>query len=288
MDGDGLPELLIGVPWYDRSTREPLTGAAVLVMSQDFPEPGAAALDTSGVDLWTGPNAGARAGTSVACADVIGDPTPDLIIGAPFADGDHEGEGTVFIVDGGRRLTGELELVAQRALRGGTEDAWLGWSVATGDLDGDGLTELISGAPGHVRAPGPEVSRPQGLTLLWNGVDLPDRARDVPFSRISGQEEGDSLGRTLKVADLDADGHADLLVGAPRRLVDRSYDAGSLYVFLGAEGHATLRPESPPESAHAVWETSEPYYQTGGTVAVGDVDGDGNTDLVLVHRQQPG
>jgi len=292
IDGDGLPELLVGAPWlddrYTSARTVHLTGGASLILSTEYPDTGPTGWNAKGSQLWTGASNGARAGTAVACADLIGDSTADLIIGAPFADGEHEGEGAIYIIDGATRLEGELSLVADRILSGGIENAWLGWSLSTGDLDGDGRADLIAGAPGHITTPGPDVSRPQGLALVWDGQDLHDGVHDAPRVRVTGEDEGDSLGRTVSTADIDNDGDHDLLVGAPRRIVNDAFDAGALYIFTGAPGHAGLRPQVSPDDAHAWWEAARPYFQTGGTFTVGDVDSDGQPDLVLVHRRQPG
>jgi hypothetical protein len=288
MDGDSEPELLIGVPWYDDGESNPLAGAAILVLSSDYPEVGGQGYSAAGSEIWSGPNPGARAGTSVACADLIGDETPDIIIGSPFADGEHEGEGAVFIIDGADRQPGQLDLVASRVLSGTIENDWLGWSVATGDLDSDGRIDLIAGAPGHIQSPGPDVSRPQGLALVWDGQSLSGEGSDIPRTRIQGQDDGDSIGRSITTTDIDADGDVDLLIGAPRRLVNDAYDAGSLYIYKMEPQHAALRPQVSTEDAYSVWEAGRPYYQTGGTFTVGDIDGDGASDLILVHRRQPG
>ena len=288
IDGDGIVELLIGVPWYDENRANPLVGAAVLVLSSDYPQPGGVGYSTASAETWTGPNPGARAGTALACADLIGDSTPDLALGVPYADGDHEGEGAVYIVDGADRLSGALDLVGDRVLNGTVENGWLGWSLAAGDLDGDGRADLVAGAPGYTRTPGPDVQRPQGLAVMWDGQDLLDELHDTPRVRVAGETDGDAVGRTVATADFDADGDAELFLGAPRRVVNEAYDAGTLFIYKGEPGHAGLRPTTLLDDAHAFWEAGRPYYQTGGTFTVGDIDGDGALDLVLVHRRQPG
>ena len=291
MDDDGQPELLVGMPWYDhkpgRAQSVYLAGAATLVLSSTYPELGETR-STEDDERWTGANDGARAGTALACVDVIGDASPDIIIGAPYADGDHEGEGAIYIIDGSRRRAGDLSLVADRVLYGSVDNGWLGWSIATGDFDGDGRADILAGSPGHTLSLGAEVDRPQGLALLWDGADLEVGINSTPRFRIAGVVDGDAVGRTVAASDLDGDGLDDILVGAPRLVVNDAYDAGALFVYPGLPEHAGLRPQLDTRDATYWWEADRDYLQTGGTLTVGDLNDDDRPELLLVHRRQPG
>ena len=295
LDGDGLPELLVSMPWYDllradgRTVRTPLAGGVTLLHSADLPGQGSGvSAGVEGALLWTGATVGARAGTSIACTDLIGDDTADIIIGAPFTDGDHEAEGAVYIIDGTSTLEGDLSLVADRTFRGPLDNAWLGWDITTGDLDGDGQNELIAGVPGYARLAGANQDRPEGQVWVWDGQDLRDGVHESPRFRITGRTDGESLGRTVSVQDADGDDSPDMLLGAPRLEYDGAFDAGALYIFRGRPGHDGLRPQLTVRDADIVWRASRQYLETGGTLGVGDADGDGVGDLLLIHRRQPG
>jgi len=293
IDGDDLPEMVLAMPWYDvprdngRTIRTALGGAATLLMSADLPSAGGGVSASVGI-TWTGASAGARAGTSVACADLIGDDTPDIIIGAPFADGIHEAEGALYIIDGTSTLEGDLSLVADRILTGPLDNAWLGWSIATGDLDGDGENELAAGIPGYARLGGTGQDRPEGQVWVWDGADLRDGDHDLPRFRISSLTVGESLGRTVHIQDVDNDDSPDLLIGAPRLEVEDAFDAGALYIFRGQPSHAGMRPQLTVRDADIVWKASRQYLETGGVLTVGAVNSDELNDLLLVHRRQPG
>ena len=294
MDGDGLPELLTAMPWFDvlrndgRTVRTPLAGAVTLLTSSLLPSPGTGlSAGVAEARLWHGATVGARAGSSIACADIIGDETPDIIIGSPFADGDHEADGAVYVIDGTSTLQGDLSLVADRVFTGPTQNAWLGWSLATGDLDGDGEDELVSGLPGYANRAGTN-QRPEGQVWIWDGGDLRAGVHDSPRFRLTGRSDGESLGRTVAIRDVDGDELSDLLAGAPRLEFDGAFDAGALYIFRGRPSHDGLRPQLTVREADIVWRASRQYLETGGTFTVGDADNDEIGDLLLVHRRQPG
>lgn len=293
MDGDGAAELLVGLPSYNADQNDdgridlPLAGAVAFVPSMSLPAEGES-MTISTATLWTGAVTGERAGSSLACADLIGDSTPDIAIGAPYADGDHNAEGAVYIIDGASPRFGDLALLADVTLNGMVENDWLGWSLAAGDIDGDGQVDLAASAPGYASAAAARTEGPRGQVVVWSGDDLRSATVQAGTYRIQGRAAGDSIGRSIQIEDIDSDGYDDLFVGAPRRSIDEAFDAGALYLFRGNPNFDGWRPFSDPRTADNIWETARQYLETGGTFAIGDVDGSGTPDLVLVHRRQPG
>lgn len=141
VDGDGLPDLLVGAPYKDLS-RTGLEGAAWLVLG---PASGTEKLSDAdarfeGYDL-------ARAGTSLASAgDMDGDGFDDLVIGAPCESSGATDAGTAYLIYGPVTGTQKLADETHRLDGTGTYD-FLGFSVANaGDTDGDGSTDLLVGA----------------------------------------------------------------------------------------------------------------------------------------------
>jgi len=149
--------------------------------------------------------------------DVDGDGLADLLVGAP---GDQGGGGSVALFLG--PLSGDKELGdADTRLLGRSGQGTLGTVLAGGDLDGDGLSDLVLPSPtegaGQVR-------------LLFGPTSPGELDLSEVQERISGEVEGDALGTAALVApDIDGDGVPDLVLGAP----GANGSAGAVYLMVG-------------------------------------------------------
>ncbi|MCP3977958.1 MAG: hypothetical protein GY716_01325 [bacterium] len=190
--------------------------------------------------------------------DLDGDDVPDVLIGAYAADSavaPGAGEVTAFSgADGGA-----IRTFADPAGTGGDE---FGRGLASiADLDGDGVDDLLAGAPGASAG---------GEVLLFSGADaaLLDRATDPEG------EAGDSLGyRVAALGDMDADGVADFVAGAFTDDATGSVNSGSATVFSGAT-RLPIRKLIDPDGA-----TGD--VLGAGLAGIGDLDADGTQELVI-------
>jgi len=196
-------------------------------------------------------------GWSVAGAgDVNGDSKADFIVGAPFADpGGAIGAGSSFVYSG---TTGALLYQID-----GDTASLSGISVAgAGDVNGDGKDDFIIGAP---------IDSPGGLANAGSAFVFSGATGDTLY-RKDGSAAGDFLGFFVAGAgDVNGDGKADFLIGAPYASPGGRTNAGSAYVYSGAGG-ALL-------------------YQKDGVAAgdllglsvagAQDINGDGTADFVI-------
>ncbi|MEP7342393.1 MAG: Ig-like domain-containing protein [Acidobacteriota bacterium] len=107
----------------------------------------------------------------------------------------------------------------------------LGSSVATGDLNGDGIPDLAIGAPGAngLGFDNGKVYVFFGSAKLTGSIDLALQKADV---EILGEAAGDRFGTSLAIADLNGDGKNDLIIGAPKADGSGLADAGKVYAIF--------------------------------------------------------
>src|SRR5262249_14369922 len=107
---------------------------------------------------------------------------------------------------------------------------FFGYSLAAGDFNKDGLSDLAVGVPqsGNSRSIG-------GRVVLYTGGSRGLSAnvlleQSAPFG---ANEAGDEFGRALAAGDFDNDGVSDLAVGVPGEAPGSSPRAGYAYIFRG-------------------------------------------------------
>ena len=198
-------------------------------------------------------------GSSVAGAgDVNGDGYDDVLFGAEGWDGAFANGGRVVLLYGsptGVNPNGGFGFNGQAA------SAQLGASVSTaGDLNGDGYDDIVAGAPG--------VNR---VYVFLGGPAGPPAAPSFILAGVAGSGFGASVSTA---GDMNGDGYADLIVGAPDESAGQASE-GRAHVYLGSASGLNAVP---------VWsgEGNVAAAHYGAAVsAAGDVNGDGYADVLV-------
>ncbi len=165
---------------------------------------------------------------------------------------------------------------------GGEDLLTSGASIALGDFNDDGAPDVLIGASGGDGPDGKRTDAGEAYVIFG-----PFEGRELELSNeadvtIFGASPGDNLGFTVLAGDLNDDGTDDILVGAPGVTAgfDLRTDQGRVYVFYG---RAELQAEY--DLAADVFDFtvtgSEGFSRLSTGMDMGDVNGDGRTDLVV-------
>src|SRR5262245_12761717 len=251
VNGDGVDDITIGAPSFSaNATTRTNTGRAFVIFGSHSPAASIDLATTNATDVaMLGIAHGDAFGTSLAMWNVGGSSAAsaadqavkDIFVGAPGFSGPaaaRANAGGAFVIFGGSRLnrvagaTTLFDLTAQATppdveIIGKDAGDSLGASVAIGNINGGALGTLIVGAPVANRPAGTAVVAAAttgaaygflGGSNLTPGAQLPkvlDVANEQQNLSFYGATTGDRAGYSVAAGDVNGDGSADLLIGAP-------------------------------------------------------------------------
>ena len=151
-------------------------------------------------------------------------------------------------------------------------DTDFGWQVApAGDVNGDGVTDLVVGDPSNS-----SVAQFAGRAYLFLGPLTENIDTSKAVASISAEAFGDNLGFSVASAgDVNGDGIGDIIVGA-RSNDTNGIQSGRVYLFYGPVSGSLSA-----TSADAIIFGAD-FNEVGRAVApAGDLNGDGFGDIIL-------
>ena len=296
VNGDGVDDLIVGAP--ENNAGDDNAGAAYVIYGSTEPnrlEVNVAGLTQNDGFTIKGASEYAYAGWSVSAAgDINGDGYDDLIIGAKYAqDASGDEVGAAYVIYGAsQNLPAVIDLeillpIQGFVMRGAADNDAAGWSVsAAGDVNGDGIDDLIVGAwrndAGGIDAGAAYVIYGTSGATRAN-IDLGELTSNQGFV-IRGTAFADRAGSSVSAAgDVNGDGIDDLIVGAPR-LDYATNSRGAAYVIYGTTGprEDVIDLGSLTANEGFIAQGAAVYFSNGPSVsAAGDVNGDGFDDLII-------
>ncbi len=235
-----------------------------------------------------GAAAGDEAGHSVAAAgDVNGDGRDDVIVGTPGAYSNaRTSSGSAYVVFG-QESPAKIDLAAlgDRGYRidGAAASDRAGRAVAgLGDMNGDGRADILVGAHGADNSGRANAGSAYVVFGKSSNATVDLAALGNQGFRIDGASASERTGWAVAAAgDVNGDGPADLLVGAPFADNNLRQGSGSAYVVFGKSSSTNVDLAVLGDQGFRIDGAAAQSFTSEAMSAAGDLNGDGRADVLV-------
>jgi hypothetical protein len=277
VNGDDQDDLVVGADRWDSATVADAGAAYVFYGPMSGPAPISAV--AANLKLWGDSGiAGDRFGSYVDVGDVDGDGKTDVLVSGVGTDGTGSklDVGCAYVFKGGAQLVSQGAQSAAIKIFGDQTNDQAGASMGCGDLNADGIADVVIGVPLYDPRVPQALQNAGGALVFFGGQTLASGTIAQATAVFSGEAIEDQFGTSVVVTDVDNDGTQDLVVGAPMNDANDP-DTGRVYVFLGGPGFVGERAQTADITLSGL-----PNQDSFGTsIGTGDINGDAIADLVI-------
>lgn len=251
IDGDGIDEIIVSSPTATVITgknsvnpEERISSGKVTVMKGK---------DKRVLFEWGGQDNYVHFGYAVALGDVNGDGIPEVMISSPYEGNEESIEcGAVRVFSG---VTGKL----LTTIFGSQSYQRLGYTLAAGDINRDGFDDIIISSSLFDE----EGKRDTGKVEVYSG-------KDASLLHSFSISEKEQFGYSLAVADINNDGHQDIIIGAPEASTEEKIRCGKVYVYSGINRELLFHLEG-----------TKSRDRLGTSLGAADVNGDQRAEIII-------
>ncbi len=192
--------------------------------------------------------------------DMNGDGFDDVVVSAVANDSGGTNSGRVYIFFGGSPMNNVADVI----LTGESADDLFGrWVSYSGDVNGDGYSDVIVSAPYN-----DEAGTDAGKAYIYFGGSVVDNIPDLSFY---GETAGDNFGLKASTAgDINGDGFGDVIISSPFN----NSETGKVYIYFGSSSMDNIA------DLEITGILAGDSFGSAATMA-GDVNGDGYSDIII-------
>ena len=297
VNGDGFQDILVG--GETEETYYTAAGAGFLIFGSEQPKRFISTGDKSGITIFWGSGPQEYTAEYLACFDFNDDGLDDIFLNGPqwtYTTTPHAGRGKIYYFSGRADwddeyfLKDEAEDEHYHIIWGQADNGHFGYRIKHGDLNGDGVDDLVTGS-GLGKSTGPLNER-RTVYILWGGQRIrgsgPVENLDLKITKVYQPSVPDP-GMNFFVGDADGDGFDDLFV-CFRETFDDIFLNGRMYVVWG-------RPEFPSEIELNDAETDDGVSMItsnqensglGGGLIIGNLNDNPVPDIITPFKHRDG
>lgn len=224
----------------------------------------------------TGAVASQQIGYYLSTGDYNGDGFLDLTFSSIAYPATNKGSIYIFNSTGASGITATLSSSANTTINGVTNGDSFGYTISSGDINGDGYGDIVVGANQYQGA----GQQGMGYIFLSSGASgVTAGSVGAANTTYTGESTTQRFGDFVWLLDVNADGYKDVIIGAGRYPAVTTNEDGRIYIFhASSSGVPSVAVTSANKILTGIHISSTARFGAG--ISGSDINGDGYGDLI--------